>query len=328
MEQRKSNISIYGWRFFKLLIAALAFWFVYKKIAAQKDIEGYFLQLKEAFGQPNTMFLLIFVLILMFFNWLTEALKWKLMIDRIEKISLFRSLEAVCSGLTISIFTPNRIGEYAGRVFHLEKANKIQATLITVIENISQLLATLLIGSIASIYYFSVYAELSFSLSFLFIAILLSVSFISLLGFFNIRFLENALMRIKYLRKWQSIFHVLSEYTTSELLRVFSLAVLRYFIFVLQFYLLIRIYGGGIAFVPAVIMIAMTYLVITIVPSITLVEFGIRGAAAAYFFSAITIDILPVLNAVFSLWLINLAIPALVGAVFMLNFRIGKTRPE
>jgi uncharacterized membrane protein YbhN (UPF0104 family) len=321
MEQRKSNISIYGWRFFKLLIAAIAFWFVYQKISAQKDIEGYFLQLKEAFGQPDTMFLLIFVLILMFFNWLTEALKWKL-------ISLFRSLEAVCSGLTISIFTPNRIGEYAGRVFHLGKANKIQATLITVIENISQLLATLLIGSIASIYYFSVYAELSFSLSFLFIAILLSVSFISLLGFFNIRFLENALMRIKFLRKWQSTFHVLSEYTTAELFRVFSLAVLRYFIFVLQFYLLIRIYGGGIAFVPAVIMIAMTYLVITIVPSMTLVEFGIRGAAAAYFFSEITIDILPVLNAVFSLWLINLAIPALAGAVFMLNFRIGKTRSE
>jgi uncharacterized membrane protein YbhN (UPF0104 family) len=328
MEQRKSNISIYGWRLFKLLIAAIAFWFVYQKISSQKDIEGYFQQLKEAFGQPNTMILLVLVLILMFFNWLTEALKWKLMIDRIEKISLFRSLEAVCSGLTISIFTPNRIGEYAGRVFHLEKANKIQATLITVIENISQLLATLLIGSIASIYYFSVYAELSFSLSFLFIAILLSVSFISLLGFFNIRFLENALMRIKYLRKWQSTFHVLSEYTTAELFRVFSLAVLRYFIFVLQFYLLIRMYGGAIAFVPAVIMIAMTYLVLTIIPSMALVEFGIRGAAAAYFFSAITIDILPVLNAVFSLWLINLAIPALAGAVFMLNFRIGKTKPE
>ncbi len=328
MEQRKSNISIYGWRAFKLLIAVIAFWFVYKKISEQKDSEAYFLQLKEALGQSNTMISLILVLVLMFFNWLTEALKWKLMIARIEKISLFRSLEAVCSGLTISIFTPNRIGEYAGRVFHLEKANKIQATLITVVENVSQLIATLLIGSIASIYYFSVFSELSFSLSFLFITILLTVSFISLLGFFNIRFLENVLLRFRFLKKWQSVFHVLSEYSMSELLKVFSLAVLRYFIFVLQFYILIRIYGGDTAFIPSVIMIAMTYLVITIVPSIALVEFGIRGAAASYFFSTITLDILPVLNAVFSLWLINLAIPALAGAIFMLNFRIGKTRSE
>ena len=50
MEQRKSNISIYGWRAFKLLIAVIAFWFVYKKISEQKDSEAYFLQLKEALG--------------------------------------------------------------------------------------------------------------------------------------------------------------------------------------------------------------------------------------------------------------------------------------
>lgn len=328
MEQRKSNISIYGWRAFKLLLAVIAFWFVYKKVSGQKDAEGYFLQLKEALGQPYTLSLLIIVLVLMFLNWLTEALKWKLMIDRIEKITLFRSLEAVCSGLTISIFTPNRIGEYAGRVFHLAKANKIQATLITVIENLSQLLATLMVGAIASIYYFSVYAELSFTMSFLFITTLLIVSFISLLGFFNIRFLENIFLRIPYLKKWQSVFHVLSEYTFSELFKVYSLALLRYFIFGIQFYLLIRMYGGTSEFIPSVIMIAMTYLVITIVPSMTLVEFGIRGAAATYFFSKITLDIVPVLNAVFSLWLINLAIPALAGAIFMLNFRLGKSRTE
>lgn len=328
MEQRKSNISTYGWRLFKLLIAAIAFWFVYKKISAQKDADEYFLQLKEAFGQSHTMVLLVIVLVLMFFNWITEALKWKLMIDKIEKITLFRSLEAVCSGLTISIFTPNRIGEYAGRVFHLDKANKIQATLITVIENVSQLLATLLIGSVSSIYYFSVYEELSFSLSFLFITILLTVSFISILGFFNIRFLENVIMRIRFMKKWQPTFHILSEYSLTELLKVFCLALFRYFIFVLQFYLLIRMFGGDTTFIPSFIMIAMTYLVITIVPSMTLVEFGIRGAAATYFFSRITLDVLPVLNAVFSLWLINLAIPALAGAIFMLNFRIGKNRSE
>ena len=297
-------------------------------MSGQKDAEGYFLQIREALVHQDTLFLLVVVLFLMFFNWLTEALKWKLMIDRIEKISLFRSLEAVCSGLTISIFTPNRIGEYAGRVFHLEKANKIQATLITVIENISQLLATLMIGSIASIYYFTVYAELSFTLSFLIITTLLIVSFISLLGFFNIRFLENIFLRIRFLKKWQSTYHIMSEYSSGELFRVYSLALLRYFIFVIQFYLLIRMYGGDTDFVPSVIMIAMTYLVITIVPSMTLVEFGIRGAAATYFFSKITLDILPVLNAVFSLWLINLAIPALAGAVFMLNFRLGKTKSE
>ncbi len=328
MEQRKSNISIYGWQAFKILLAVLAFWFVYVKISEQKDAEGYLLQLKEAFQKPETMLSLIVVFVLMIFNWLTEAMKWKLMIDRIENISLFRSLEAVCSGLTISIFTPNRIGEFAGRVFHLEKANKIQATIITVIENISQLLVTLLVGSIASVYYLSTYAELTFIVSFLICITLLVVSFVSILAFFNMRFLESILKRLKFPQKWYAMFHVLSEYSSKELLRVFALAMLRYLIFVIQFYLLIKMYGGDSKFLPSFIMIAMTYLVITIVPSITLIELGIRGAAATYFFSKITLDILPVLNAVFSLWIINLAIPALVGALFMLNFRLGKTKTE
>lgn len=274
------------------------------------------------------MFILIVVLLLMFFNWLTEAVKWKLMIDRIEKISVFRSLEAVCSGLTISIFTPNRIGEFAGRVFHLEKANKIQATIITVIENISQLLATLVIGSIAATYYMATYAGLSFVISFSICLTLIVVTFVAVLAFFNMRFLENLLKRLKFPQKWYAMFHVLSEYRTSELFRVFTLAILRYFIFVVQFYLLIRMYGGDSAFFPSLIMIAMTYLVITIVPSFTLIEFGIRGAAATYFFAMITLDIVPVLNAVFSLWIINLAIPALAGAIFMLNFRLEKSKTE
>jgi len=328
MEQRKSNISIYGWRAFKILLAVFAFWFVYDKISEQKDAEGYLMQLKEAFQRPETMYSLIVVLILMFFNWLAEAMKWKLMIDRIEKISLFRSLEAVCSGLTISIFTPNRVGEFAGRVFHLEKANKIQATIITIIENVSQLLVTLLIGSIAAVYYFSVYAELSFVVSFSVCITLLVVAFISVLLFFNIRFLENVFKKLKFPQKWYVMFHVLSEYSSTELFRVFILAIIRYFIFVVQFYILIRMYGGDSTFLPSLVMIAMTYLVITIVPSFTLIELGIRGAAATYFFSKITLDILPVLNAVFSLWIINLAIPALAGAIFMLNFRLGKTKTE
>ncbi len=328
MEQRKSNISIYGWRAFKLLLAILAFWFVYRKITKQNEAEGYLLQLKEAFNKTETLFFLLTVFVLMVFNWLTEAWKWKLMINRLESISLFRSFEAVCSGLTISIFTPNRIGEYAGRVFHLAKANKIQATLVTVIENTSQLLATMLIGAIASVYYFTFYGELPFFISLGICLTLGIVSSIALLAFFNIRFLGNILKRLKFSSKWQSMFHVLTEYKTSELLHVFSLALLRYAIFVVQFYLLIKMYGGDSAFFPSMIMIAMTYLVITIIPSYTLVELGIRGAAATYFFSKITIDILPILNAVFSLWIINLAIPAFAGAIFMLNFRLEKNKDE
>lgn len=328
MQQRKSNISSYGWRAFKFLLAIFAFWFVYKKVTEQNESEGYLEQLLKAFQSKETVLILTAVLFLMVANWFLEAMKWKLMIDRLEKISIYRSFEAVCSGLTISIFTPNRIGEFAGRVFHLEKANKIQATIITVIENFSQLLVTLLIGAFASIYYLSHYGEFSTSVNLLIIVTLFVVAIVAMLAFFNIRFLELMLKKFKSPSKWQSTFHVISEYKTSELMNVFLLAFCRYVIFIAQFYLLIRMYGGDIPIFISLVMIAMTYLVITIVPTITLIELGIRGATAAYFFGKINLDVLPVLNAVFSLWIINLAIPALAGAIFMLNFRLEKSSKE
>ena len=80
---------------------------------------------------------ILFVVFLMFVNWLFEAIKWKYMIAKIENISILRSLQAVFSGITVSTFTPNRIGEYGGRVFCLEKGYRIKAVFITILCSMS-----------------------------------------------------------------------------------------------------------------------------------------------------------------------------------------------
>jgi hypothetical protein len=87
-----------------------------------------------------------------------------------------------------------------------------------------------------------------------------------------------------------------------------------------------RIYGCTFSFVPAVLMTAMTFFAMTVIPTFAFAELGIRGAVSAYFFGKLTIDVLPVLNATFSLWLVNLAIPSIAGAFFIFNFRLGKRR--
>lgn len=328
MGQSKANYSIYGLRLFKFALAAFAFYFVYLKVLSETDSRHYLNELKTAFSQSASIYLLILVIVLMFFNWLVEAWKWKIMIERLESISLARSFEAVFSGLTVSIFTPNRIGEYAGRVFHLAKADKIQATLVTVVENFSQLIITLLMGSLASFIYFKNYTDYPFYISFGFTVMLVIVSLISLVAFFNISLLDKPLSKIKWLSKKKAMFHVLSDYTSGELAKVILGALLRYFIFTLQFYLLLRVFNFHESFLPTITMIAMTYLVITLVPTFLLTEIGVRGAAAVYFFSMVSYDNVPVLNAVFSLWIINLGLPALIGAIFMLNFRFEKKKAE
>ena len=85
----------------------------------------------------------------MFVNWSLEALKWKLLISPLESISYKTSLKGIFSGITMSIFTPNRVGEFAGRVFFLEKADKIQASIMSLIGSLMQLVITIIAGVLA-----------------------------------------------------------------------------------------------------------------------------------------------------------------------------------
>ena len=285
---------------------------------------GYLQQLQTAFLQPGATLVFIIVFVLMLLNWTIEALKWKYMISKIEKISIGRSLEAVFSGITISFFTPNRIGEYAGRVFHLHKGIRMQATVITVIENSSQLLITILTGSIACIFYMQAYMELN-SWIFLLVRILfLVLCGLCLILYFNIDLFEKIFQRFKLNEYWRQILHVFSLYSTKELMYVCLLSLARYSIFSLQFYLLLRVYGAYFTLSDGMLMIAMTFFVMSVVPTFSFAELGIRGAVSAYFFGKLTLDVLPVLNGAFSLWLINLAIPALAGAFFIFHFRLEK----
>ena len=75
-------------------------------------------------------------------NWGIEAVKWRYLIRKLKKLSFIKSFTAILSRVTISTFLPNRTGEYLGRVYILDKANRIHGILITIVGSISQLLVT------------------------------------------------------------------------------------------------------------------------------------------------------------------------------------------
>ncbi|MBL0343487.1 MAG: flippase-like domain-containing protein [Bacteroidetes bacterium] len=82
-------------------------------------------------------------------NWFVETAKWKLLLSRIQPVTWSRGFRSVLSGVTISVFTPNRMGEFAGRVMHLESGTRIKAALASVMGSMNQLLITIVAGGIA-----------------------------------------------------------------------------------------------------------------------------------------------------------------------------------
>ena len=265
---------------------------------------------------------------MMFLNWFIEALKWRFLISKIEKISILRSLRAIFSGITVSAFTPNRIGEYGGRVFCLKEGDRGQAVLITVIGSMSQLITTIVFGTIgvlclpmynSEILGIIVLEDITYSI-FIFLFVLLDILLIFF--FLNTSVVSNLLFKIKFLDTYKKYTTVFSFYNSKELLKVLMYSVLRYVVFSTQFFILLRLFDVHITYFDAFVLITSMFLIISIIPSIAITELGVRGSIAILLFGLVSSNNIGIILSTFFLWGINLLIPSLIGIffVFTLNF--------
>jgi uncharacterized membrane protein YbhN (UPF0104 family) len=117
---------------------------------------------------------------------------------------------------------------------------------------------------------------------------------------------------------------VFSEFQATHLFSIYSYSLVRYLIFSFQQYLLLQAFAVNIDFMTCFQLTAISFLLITIIPSIALGELGIRGSVNIAVFGMVVNNSFGILAATFMLWLINLAIPALLGAVSMLYIRVKK----
>ena len=132
----------------KIAIVVFAFWFIYEKLSTNNDLKEFMLMMQNI-PQAEIIGVLTFVCLLMLLNWGLEAVKWKRLVASIENLSLWRAIESVFCGLTWAIFTPNRLGEYGGRVFFLSPKRRIIGVIAMAVGNIGQLVLTNVFGSIA-----------------------------------------------------------------------------------------------------------------------------------------------------------------------------------
>src|SRR6478672_9884043 len=83
-------------------------WTLYKQVIHQPDLHERWMQIKESWKQP--MFWIIVAML--FINWGLEARKWQLLIAPLERFSFKTALMSVFAGCSVTMLTPNRIGEY------------------------------------------------------------------------------------------------------------------------------------------------------------------------------------------------------------------------
>ncbi len=303
--------------FIKTAILFFSFYFIWEKLKKAP----LFFSFPLLFSAENYLITLAIVL-LMFLNWSIEALKWKQLIAPLESITFLVSFKAIFSGITVSIFTPNRVGEFAGRVFFLEKADKIQGAIVSLIGSLMQLSVTLLTGVFAFFTldkkhstFFNVHRFFSNEF-FLFLSLFLTLLIATSLYIFFKR--QIILLRF---RKYIDTFQL---YTMKELNIIFLLSFIRYVVFSIQYYFALCLFGIHGELVVVFSLIALTFFVTSAIPTFALTEIAVRAGVAIYFFGAISFASSSIIGASLFIWIINLAVPAILGSPFVWKLKFFK----
>ena len=308
------------------LLFCLLLYSIYSQIQRQPNWKQSFVELKNAFG-TRAMGELLAALGLMMLNWGIEARKWQLVIGRIQKISWIQCLKAVFTGTTLAFFTPNRMGEYMGRVLYIEEGKRIKAVSLTLVCSMGQLLVTLFFGVLGLIFIRPVLSKATgLSAAFWLNAVLyfsiLGLAMLSLL-YFRLSWLIRWIEKIPRIEKFVYHIRVLDNFNATMLWRILSLSATRYFVFALQYYFLFDVFGVELSGWQVFWSVSVVFLVLAIVPTIALItELGVRWKTSIEIVQLFSPNLVGIMATSLAVWLVNLVLPALIGSLLILNIRL------
>ncbi len=271
---------------------------------------------------------LFLVILLLPFNWALEALKWKKLMQPFWEIPFGLSFKAILCGVSLSVITPNRIGEYGGRILAVPAKYNWHAAMATGVGSFSQILI-LLSGGLLGLMFF---LDLNYSFSRLPLLSLWIISSLALASLFFFFFrIDLLLVLLQYvpfpswLKSRLESLKTIGQYPHAILKQALALAFLRYLVYSFQYFFILKFFAIGVPAAAAFSGIATIFLVQTSVPLPPLAAVLARGEIALQVWGNYAENEWQILAAVFALFIINLAIPALLGVLFIVKINILKS---
>ena len=304
----------------KISLVVVAIYFIYQKLTKNSTLEfSYFIQILSKNG-VFSLHTVVFLLFLSSFNWFFEILKWQQLVSSLQKISFTKSIEQCLGSLTVSLLTPNRIGEYGAKALYYTSRLRKRVLFINLISNLLQMLVTVVFG-IIGILLLSQSQNLHINglkfINILLIGISSSALIIFIIRKTNIRIRGLSLEKIKLF---------IIEFSKKNLALGAVFSFFRYLIFSFQFYYLLLLFGVEISYLEAMQLITSMYFLASIIPSIFLFDVVIKGSVALYVFSLIGINDLIILSIVTCMWILNFVLPSIIGGFYVLHFKFPENK--
>lgn len=303
----------------KLSLVLAAFYMIYVKLFQNSDLSfPEFLQNLMKFSSISSISVII-LLFLSISNWFFEIKKWQTLVSSITEISFIEAKAQSLGALTASLWTPNRIGDYGAKALYFQASLRKKIMLLNLVGNSAQMGVTTGLGTVGLGYYvFRFYPEFNHKAIFIWLATIIAMGLLVI-----------SILRTKWFggqkKTINRLFVFIKKISHKIILKVVLSALVRYLIFSLQFYYLLHLFGVDINFLVAMTTISSMYLLASIIPSILIFDVVVKGGIAVYLFGLIGVSEPVVLSVVTLIWILNFAIPSLIGSYYMLRHKLPKT---
>ena len=295
----------------KVLLLGVTFAYIYYKLTSGETLQWQ--KFISEIQSKNVTYILLFTL-LAGVNWVFEIAKWQTAVSKIKPISFFEATKQSLMALTVSLPTPNRIGDYGAKAFFYPSEKRKEILLLNFLNNSAQMVITCFLGC------FGLFIlAFNYSLPFSGTNLIISIS-VLLIVIITTYFFRKKQLIIKGLSV-VNLFQYIKKLPYSLKLKLLLYSFLRYIVFSLLFFVILLFFDADISIVKAVPLIFAMYLLVSIVPSFFIFDIIIRGGVAVWLFSLVGINEVTVLCTAFTMWLLNFILPALVGSFFVARYK-------
>lgn len=271
---------------------------------------------------PGAYWGLVLVLIMAPMNWFFEAMKWRVLMSKVQPMKLRTAIASVLTGMSFAFISPGKVGDFAGRILYLGAAKRLRGVVATIVGSFAHVVVTCLMASLGFIYLLS---QTSLSIIWTLALVVWLMTAGILLLYFNInRFTFKKVQGRKWLNKIIIAFKILKRYDKKILLRVLFYSFLKLATYTTQFVIVTQLFGSPLSFGATYMIAAGMFWLIMVIPSFLIADVIVRGYVAHLLFveTGISASEVPVMAGTYLIWLVNWVIPSLLGA---LTFFIYKT---
>jgi hypothetical protein len=262
---------------------------------------------------------LVICILLMFVNTSLEGLRWFLLTRSVAPTSYSRAFSSYLAGVAFSIVTPNRIGEYPGRILYLGRQYTYRYINVSILSIMAQLWCVYIFGLAALIYYNIAFPATMAKVA---LGLCLVANIIAGVAYWRFAAWLPALEKIKWLKKFVSYGKLLHQVTQRKQLMVLGISMLRFTIFTAQYLFLLKWMNINMPLADGFGMTALFFWILAVIPSIALTELGVRGQVSLFLFQHFSTNTVGILAATACLWLLNLIIPSIIGSILILRMRL------